>query len=47
MSKDVYPIPRMNERIDALSEEKILSTLNGNSDYFHTSIDEQDQEKPH
>lgn len=43
--KDSYPLPRIDELIDELSEAKICSTWDATSGYYQIEIDEADKKK--
>lgn len=43
--KDKYPIPRIDEILDALAVAKIFSTLDATSGYYQLEVEEQDKEK--
>lgn len=43
--RDSYPIPRMDECIDSLGDERVFSTLDCNSGYWQVQIPEQDRDK--
>lgn len=43
--KDRYPIPRIDEIIDALSKAKIFSTLDATSGYYQIAMAPEDMEK--
>ena len=43
--KDAYPIPRIDETIDALGKAKWFSTLDLSSGYWQVALDEDAQEK--
>lgn len=43
--KHVYPIPRMDESIDRLNEDQVLTSLDCNSSYWQVPNDEEDREK--
>lgn len=43
--KDAYPLPRVEESIDALGNARIFSTLDLTSGYFQVAMDSQDQIK--
>lgn len=43
--KDEFPIPRINDILDALSQAKCFSTLNATSGYHQILLDEQYSEK--
>ena len=43
--KDSYPLPRIDESIEALSGAKLFSTLDLKSGYWQVELDSQDKEK--
>jgi len=43
--KDRYPIPRIDEILDALSKAKIFSTLDATSEYYQLAMNPEDAEK--
>ncbi|MGL4850984.1 MAG: reverse transcriptase domain-containing protein [Clostridium sp.] len=43
--KDKYPLPRIDEILDDLSEACIFSTLDATSGYYQIAMDEKDKEK--
>jgi len=43
--KDAYPLPRVVESHDALSQAQLCSSLDLTAGYFQVAVDEQDQEK--
>lgn len=43
--KDKYPIPRIDEIIDAMSGSKIFSTLDATSGYYQIEMNEEDKKK--
>ena len=43
--KDAYPIPRIDETIDALGKAKWFSTLDLSSGYWQVALDDDAQEK--
>ena len=44
-TRDVYPLPRMEECIDSLGDATIFSTLDANSGYWQVEIAEEDRDK--
>lgn len=42
---DSYPLPRINEDVESLGEEKVFSTLDGNSCYRQIKVDLSEREK--
>lgn len=43
--KDAYPLPRVDESLDALGNAKLFSTLDLTAGYFQVAVSEKDQEK--
>ncbi len=43
--KDAYPLPRVEESLDALGNAQLFSTLDLTADYFHVAVSEKDREK--
>lgn len=43
--KDAYPLPRVDESLDALGKAQLFSTLDLTAGYFQVAVKEQDQEK--
>ena len=43
--KDVYPIPRIDDNLDALSEAKWFTTLDCNMAYHQVPLEEEDKQK--
>ena len=43
--KDVYPLPRIDDTLDSLAQQKYLTTLDLASGYWQVNIDPQSQEK--
>ncbi|MCI4388617.1 hypothetical protein PGIGA_G00087940 [Pangasianodon gigas] len=43
--KDAYPLPRVDESLDALGNAKLFSTLDLTAGYFQVSVSEKDREK--
>lgn len=43
--KDAYPLPRVEESLDALGQACLFSSLDLTSGYFQVAVEEQDQEK--
>jgi len=43
--RDVYPLPRMDDRIDFLGDAKVLSTLDCNSGYGQIPVADEDRDK--
>lgn len=43
--KDAYPLPRVDESLDALGKAQLFSTLDLTSGYFQAAMDEADRAK--
>ncbi|XP_065435190.1 uncharacterized protein LOC135977995 [Chrysemys picta bellii] len=43
--KDAYPLPRVEESLDALGSARVFSTLDLTSGYFQVAVEERDREK--
>ncbi len=43
--KDAYPLPRVDESLDALGNAKLFSTLDLTAGYFQVAVSEKDREK--
>ncbi|XP_041849958.1 uncharacterized protein cuzd1.1 [Melanotaenia boesemani] len=43
--RDAYPLPRVEESLDALGQAKLFSSLDLTAGYFQVAVAEQDQEK--
>ncbi|XP_048085551.1 uncharacterized protein LOC125285245 [Alosa alosa] len=43
--KDAYPLPRVEESLDALGQARLFSSLDLTSGYFQVAVEEKDQEK--
>ncbi len=43
--KDAYPLPRVDESLDALDNAKLFSTLDLTAGYFQVNVSEKDREK--
>lgn len=43
--KDAYPLPRVNESLDALGNAQLFSTLDLTAGYFQVAVSEKDCEK--
>ncbi len=43
--KDDYPLPRVDESLDALGNAKLFSTLDLTAGYFQVAVSEKDREK--
>ena len=43
--RDTYPIPRIDECLDSLGEDKVFSTLDYNSAYWQIPVAEEDRPK--
>ena len=44
-TEDVYPLPRMDDMLDALSGAKVFSILDATSGYWQIPLQEEDQQK--